>query len=65
MAPLIVPIAATLLARVVGRLGVNTLQHWPAATRIGLAVICFTASARVHISVDEVSEPLRVASSCL
>jgi uncharacterized membrane protein len=49
MAPLIVLIAATLLARVVGRLGVNTLQHWPAAIRIGLAVMfCFTASAHFN-----------------
>jgi len=49
MAPLIVLIAATLLARMVGRLGANTLRHWPAATRIGLAVMfCFTASAHFN-----------------
>jgi uncharacterized membrane protein len=49
MAPVIVLIAATLLARVVGRLGLNTLQHWPTATRMGLAVMfCFTASAHFN-----------------
>ena len=49
MAPLIVLIAATLLARLAGRLGVTALQHWPAAARIGLAVmLCFTASAHFN-----------------
>ena len=49
MAPLIVLVAATLLARLAGRLGVTPLQGWPAATRAGLAVmLCFTASAHFN-----------------
>lgn len=46
MVPLIVLVAATLLARLAGRLGVTPLRHWSAATRVGLAVmLCLTASA--------------------
>lgn len=49
MAPLIVLVAATLLARLVGRLGVKPFQQWSAATRVGLAVMfCFTASAHFN-----------------
>jgi uncharacterized membrane protein len=49
MAPLIVLVVATLLARLAGRLGVVSLQHWPAATRLGLAVMFFvTASAHFN-----------------
>lgn len=49
MAPLIVLIAATLLARLAGWLGVKPLQHWPAATRVGLAaMLCLTASAHFN-----------------
>lgn len=49
MAPLIVLIVATLLARLAGRLGVVWLQHWPAATRVGLACMFFlTASAHFN-----------------
>ena len=49
MAPLIVLIAATLFARVVGRFGVAGLRTWVAATRVGLAVMfCFTAAAHFN-----------------
>jgi uncharacterized membrane protein len=49
MAPLIVLVASTLLARLAGRLGVRTLDGWPAATRVGLAVmLCVTASAHFN-----------------
>ena len=49
MAPLIVLVAATLLARLAGRLGAAPLQHWAAATRLGLAVmLCFTAAAHFN-----------------
>jgi uncharacterized membrane protein len=49
MAPLIVLIVATLVARMAGRLGVSSLQNWAAATRVGLAVmLCFTASAHFN-----------------
>ncbi len=49
MAPLIVLVVATLLARLAGRLGVTALQGWPAATRAGLAVmLCVTASAHFN-----------------
>ncbi len=49
MAPLIVLVAATLLARLVGRVGVKPFQQWSAATRVGLAVMfCFTASAHFN-----------------
>lgn len=46
MAPLIVLLAVTLLARLAGSLGVPTLRDWPAAARVGLAgMFCFTAVA--------------------
>lgn len=49
MAPLIVLFAATLLARLLGRFGVVSLRHWPAAARVGLAVMFgFTAVAHFN-----------------
>src|SRR5687767_9449625 len=46
MAPLIVLVVASLLARLTGQLGVAPLRDWPAAVRVGLAVMfCFTAAA--------------------
>jgi hypothetical protein len=49
MAPLIVLVAATLLARLGGWLGVNPFHQWSAATRVGLAVMfSFTASAHFN-----------------
>lgn len=49
MAPLIVLIITTLLARLAGRLGVRSLRNWPAATRVGLAVMfLFTAAAHFN-----------------
>ncbi len=49
MAPLIVLIGATLLARLAGRLGIASLRDWTAATRVGLAVMfCFTAAAHFN-----------------
>ena len=49
MALLIVLVAATLLARLGGRLGVKPLRQWSAAARVGLAVMfCFTASAHFN-----------------
>lgn len=49
MAPLIVLVAVTLLARLVGQLGVAPLRDWAAATRVGLAVMfCFTAAAHFN-----------------
>jgi uncharacterized membrane protein len=49
MAPLIVLITATLLARLAGQLGVGPLRHWAGATRVGLAVMfCFTAAAHFN-----------------
>ncbi|HVE65494.1 MAG TPA: DoxX family membrane protein [Thermoanaerobaculia bacterium] len=49
MAPLIVLAAATLLARLAGRLGVASLRDWQAATRVGLAVMfLFTAAAHFN-----------------
>ncbi len=49
MAPLIVLIVVTLVARLVGRLGVAALRDWAAATRVGLAVMfCFTAAAHFN-----------------
>jgi len=46
MAPLIVLVMATLLARLLGQLGVRFMRDWAAATRVGLAVMfCFTAIA--------------------
>lgn len=49
MAPLIVLVAATLLMRLVGQLGVMSLRTWQASTRAGLAVmLCFTAVAHFN-----------------
>lgn len=49
MAPLIVLVTVTLLARLIGQVGVTSLRNWPAATRAGLAVmLCFTAAAHFN-----------------
>lgn len=49
MIPLFVLIAVTLLGRGAGRLGVWWLDSWPAALRMGLAVMfCFTAAAHFN-----------------
>ena len=49
MAPLIVMVVATLLARLAGQLGVRPLRNWRAATRAGLALMfCFTAIAHFN-----------------
>lgn len=46
MAPLVVLIAAVLLARLLGAWKIRGLNSWPAATRAGLAAMfCFTAVA--------------------
>jgi uncharacterized membrane protein len=49
MAPLIVLVVGTLIARVAGRLGVASFRDWAAATRVGLAgMFCFTAAAHFN-----------------
>lgn len=49
MIPLIVLVAVLLLARAVGHFGVKPLDSWPAATRVGLAVMFgFTAAAHFN-----------------
>jgi uncharacterized membrane protein len=49
MAPLIALIVTTLLARLVGQLGVVSLRNWQASTRVGLAMmLCFTAVAHFN-----------------
>jgi uncharacterized membrane protein len=49
MAPLVVLVVVTLLARAIGQAGVVQLRDWPAATRVGLAVMfCFTAAAHFN-----------------
>ena len=49
MAPLIVLLTVTLLARMAGWMGVAWLRSWTAATRVGLAVmLCFTAAAHFN-----------------
>ena len=49
MAPLIVLVAVTLLARLIGQFGITHLRDWAASTRIGLAVmLCFTAAAHFN-----------------
>ena len=49
MAPLLVLVVTTLLARVAGLLGAHSLRDWAAATRLGLAVMfCFTAAAHFN-----------------
>ena len=46
MVPLIVLVVVTLLARLAGQLGAQALRSWPAAVRVGLAVMfLFTAWA--------------------
>jgi uncharacterized membrane protein len=49
MAPLIVLVLVTLLARLIGQLGVAHFRDWAASTRVGLAVmLCFTAVAHFN-----------------
>ena len=49
MAPLIVLVVVSALARLAGRFGVTTLHDWAAATRVGLAVmLCYTAVAHFN-----------------
>ncbi len=49
MAPLVVLVVVTLLARLAGQLGVASLRDWAAATRVGLAAMfCFTAAAHFN-----------------
>ena len=49
MIPLIILIAVLLISRGVGALGVKALDSWPAATRVGLAVMfCFTAATHFN-----------------
>ncbi len=49
MAPLIVLVVATLLTRLAGQLGVQSLRTWPASIRAGLAVmLSFTAVAHFN-----------------
>lgn len=49
MAPLLVLVVVTLLARLAAYLGVAPLQNWAASTRAGLAVmLCFTAAAHFN-----------------
>lgn len=49
MAPLIVLVVSTLLARLAGWLGVRAFAEWPSAVRVGLAVmLCVTASAHFN-----------------
>ena len=57
MAPLVVLIAVTVLARLTGQFGVRGLRDWPAATRLGLAVMfCFTAAAHFnHMRPDMIA----------
>jgi len=49
MAPLIVLLITTALARLAGQLGVSGLANWKGALRAGLAVMfCFTAAAHFN-----------------
>ena len=49
MAPLIVLIVVTLVARALGQTGVTHLRDWAASVRVGLAVMfCFTAAAHFN-----------------
>jgi uncharacterized membrane protein len=46
MIPLLVLVGGTLTARIAGAAGLNTVDSWPAATRVGLALmLVLTASA--------------------
>jgi uncharacterized membrane protein len=54
MAPLVVLVTATILARAAGQFGVPALRDWAAATRAGLAVMfCFTAAAHFNSMRDD------------
>jgi uncharacterized membrane protein len=54
MAPLIVLVIATALARLAGQFGVPALRDWAAATRVGLAVMLgFTAAAHFNSMRDD------------
>lgn len=49
MAPLIVLVVVTLVARLIGHFGVHQLRDWESATRVGLAVMfLFTAAAHFN-----------------
>jgi uncharacterized membrane protein len=49
MAPLIVLLVVTMLARLAGQVGVTPLRDWTAAARVGLAAMfCFTAAAHFN-----------------
>jgi uncharacterized membrane protein len=49
VAPLIVLVAVTLIARLAGRLGARSLRDWAGAIRVGLTVMfCFTAAAHFN-----------------
>lgn len=49
MAPLVVLVVVTLLARLAGQLGAASLRSWQAAARVGVAVmLCFTAAAHFN-----------------
>jgi uncharacterized membrane protein len=49
MAPLIVLVIATLVARLVGQFGLPAWRDWSTATRVGLALMfCFTAVAHFN-----------------
>ena len=45
MAPLIILIVVTLVARLIGQLGVSYLRDWAASTRVGLSVMFFFTAA--------------------
>lgn len=45
MAPLVVLVIVTLVARAAGQLGATPLRNWAAATRVGLAVMFFFTAA--------------------
>jgi len=45
MAPLIVLVVVTLVARLIGHFGVPQLRDWASATRVGLAVMFFFTAA--------------------
>jgi uncharacterized membrane protein len=49
MAPLIILVTVTLLARLAGQIGAKPLRNWATDTRVGLAVMfCFTAVAHFN-----------------
>jgi hypothetical protein len=49
VAPLIVLVVVTVLARLSGQVGVRALRTWTACIRVGLAVMfCFTAAAHFN-----------------